>query len=154
MKLNPLRENIAGQRLVVIDDSIVRGTTSRKIVQLCRDAGAERSTCGSPVRRPIGPCYYGIDTPNADELIASKHNVEEIREHIGADSLGFLSLEGMMKAARQKDGEVCTACWTKDHPVPLPPGRFGAARAVRARRTRREGCGRQPGGWRPIVEGA
>jgi amidophosphoribosyltransferase len=120
VKLNPVRESLRGRRVALIDDSIVRGTTARKIVQLCRDAGA--TTVHVRVSSPptIGPCFYGIDTPRREELIASIHSVEQIRRFIGADSLGYLSVEGLLRAARRGRHEVCAACWTDEHPLPLP----------------------------------
>jgi amidophosphoribosyltransferase len=120
IKLNPVRETLRDKRIALIDDSIVRGTTSRKIVQLCRDAGAKEVHMRVSCPPTVGPCYYGIDTPLRDELIAAKQSVDEIRQFINADSLGYLSLEGMLRAAgNEKDG-VCTACWTDEHPVALP----------------------------------
>ncbi len=120
VKLNPVREILVGQRVALIDDSIVRGTTSRMIVQLCRAAGAREVHVRISCPPTIGPCRYGIDTPNEDELIASTQSEEEIGRFIGADSLGYLSLEGMLEAARQSTDEVCTACWTNNQPVALP----------------------------------
>ncbi len=120
IKLNPVREILRGRRIALIDDSIVRGTTSRKIVQLCRDAGAREVHLRISCPPTIGPCHYGIDTPMREELIASTHSVEQIREYINADSLGYLSLEGMLEAAGKTGEEVCTACWTDDQPVALP----------------------------------
>jgi amidophosphoribosyltransferase len=105
---------------VLIDDSLVRGTTSRKIVQLCRDAGAKEIHVRISCPPTIGPCHYGIDTPVREELIASRQGVEEIRRFIQADSLGYLSLEGMLRAAGRGRGEICTACWTDEQPVDLP----------------------------------
>ena len=121
IKLNPVRAILRGRRVVLIDDSIVRGTTSRKIVQLCRDAGAREIHVRISCPPTIGPCHYGIDTPLADELIAARHTVDEIRDFIRADSLGYLSLDGMLRAARRGREEVCTACWTDEQPVELPP---------------------------------
>ena len=120
VKLNPVREILAGKRIALIDDSIVRGTTSRKIVQLCRVAGAREVHVRISCPPTIGPCHYGIDTPNEDELIASTMCEEEIGRFIRADSLGYLSLKGMLEAARWSTDEVCTACWTNDQPVELP----------------------------------
>lgn len=120
VKLNPVREILAGKRIALIDDSIVRGTTSRKIVQLCRAAGAREVHVRISCPPTIGPCRYGIDTPDQDELIASTQSVEEIGRFVNADSLGFLSLEGMLEAARRTRDELCTACWTNQQPVDLP----------------------------------
>jgi amidophosphoribosyltransferase len=120
VKLNAVRDLMAGRRIALIDDSIVRGTTSRKIVQLCREAGARAVHMRVSCPPTIGPCYYGIDTPNREELIAATHPAEEIRRFVGADSLGYLSMDGLLRAARSSRGEVCTACWTDDHPVAIP----------------------------------
>ncbi len=120
VKLNPVKEALEGKRIALIDDSIVRGTTSRKIVQMCRDAGAREVHLRISCPPTIGPCYYGIDTPRREELIAAFQSVEEIRSHAGADSLGYLSLEGLLRALDSKEDEVCTACWTGRHPVAIP----------------------------------
>ncbi len=121
IKLNPVREILGGKRIVLVDDSIVRGTTSRKIVQLCRNAGAREIHVRISCPPTVGPCHYGIDTPRREELIAARLEVEGVRSHIGADSLGYLSLEGMMKALGGSRDTYCTACWTNEHPVALPP---------------------------------
>jgi amidophosphoribosyltransferase len=120
VKLNPVREILEGRRIVLIDDSIVRGTTSRKIVQLCRDVGVREVHLRISCPPTIGPCYYGIDTPRRDELIAARHTIEEIREYIGADSLGYLSLAGLLRAMEATADSFCTACWTDEHPVAIP----------------------------------
>jgi amidophosphoribosyltransferase len=117
VKLNPNREVLDGKRVVVIDDSIVRGTTSRKIVKMIRAAGAREVhvRISSP---PIQwPCYYGIDTPTRRELIGSSHKVEEIQRYLGADSLGYLSLEGMLKATGSDPHHFCHACFTGQYQV-------------------------------------
>jgi amidophosphoribosyltransferase len=120
VKLNPVRETLSGKRIALIDDSLVRGTTSKKIVQMCRDAGAVEVHLRISCPPTIGPCYYGIDTPRREELIATRMSVEEIRRFVGADSLGYLSLGGMMAAMGGGTDQYCTACWTDDHPVALP----------------------------------
>jgi amidophosphoribosyltransferase len=120
IKLNAVREILRDRRIALIDDSIVRGTTSRKIVQLCRDAGAREIHVRISCPPTIGPCHYGIDTPTREELIASRHSVEEIRRFLAADSLGYLGLEGMLRAAGRSRDDVCTACWTDEQPVQLP----------------------------------
>jgi amidophosphoribosyltransferase len=119
IKLNPVREILRGRRIALIDDSIVRGTTSRKIVQLCRDAGAAQVHLRISSPPTIGPCYYGIDTPRAEDLAAAAHSVEEIRGFVNADSLGYLSLEGLLRATEGERDKVCTACWSDDQPVKL-----------------------------------
>jgi len=117
VKLNPVRGVMEGRKIVLVDDSIVRGTTSRKIVQMVRDAGAEEShvriTC--PTWR--WPCRYGIDTPTRKELIASTQSVEEICDYIGADSLAFLTQEGLLGCLSGPAESYCTACWSGDYPV-------------------------------------
>jgi amidophosphoribosyltransferase len=125
IKLNPVGSILRDRRVVLIDDSIVRGTTSRKIVQLCRDAGAREVHVRISSPPTIGPCYYGIDTPDQQELIAARQSVEEIQRFIHADSLGFLSLPGMLRAAAADGQRACSACWSRDYPV--PPPRHGAA---------------------------
>ena len=120
VKLNPVRETLAGRRIALIDDSLVRGTTSQKIVQMCRDAGAKEVHLRISCPPTVGPCYYGIDTPRRDELIATRKSVDEIRRFVGADSLGYLSLEGLMAAMDGDPEQYCTACWTNQHPVPIP----------------------------------
>ena len=121
VKLNPLHEMLEGRRVVVVDDSIVRGTTSRKIVKMIRSAGAREvhMRISSP---PIQwPCYYGIDTPTRKELIASSHAPEEIRRYLGADSLGYLSLDGMLKATGADPDHFCHACFTGGYRVGMEP---------------------------------
>src|ERR1700690_455958 len=118
LKLNPVRTLLEGKRVVLIDDSIVRGTTSRKIVRMIRSAGAKEVHMRISCPPTISPCFYGVDTPSKKELIAANRSVEEIREFIGADSLAYLSLPGMKKACG--DGEkttYCTACYTGVYPT-------------------------------------
>lgn len=120
LKLNPMPDAVRGRRLVVIDDSIVRGTTTRQIVQALREAGAAevhlRITC-PPIR---WPCFYGIDMSTRQELIGADLEVEQIREYIGADSLGYLSLEGMVSSTGQDVDSFCRACFDGDYPIPIP----------------------------------
>lgn len=119
VKLNPVRRLIAGRRVVLVDDSIVRGTTSRKIVRMVREAGATEVhlRISSPPNR--WPCHYGIDTPLREDLIAAQKSVEEIRDYIEADSLEYLSLEGMLNCVSGEASSYCTACWTGDYRVPV-----------------------------------
>jgi amidophosphoribosyltransferase len=118
IKLNPVREVLGGKRVVLIDDSIVRGTTSRKIVSMVREAGAREVHMRISSPPTTGPCYYGIDTPTRGELIASTHSVDEIRQRIGADSLAYLSSEGLLAAVGDVPGDRhCTACFTGRYPV-------------------------------------
>ena len=120
MKLTPLTETLAGKRVVMVDDSIVRGTTTGRIVRLLREAGAREVhvRISSPPDR--FPCHYGIDTGNRGELIAAKLSVEQIREFIGADSLGYLSLRGVGRAIGLHRGAFCRACFDGQYPVPIP----------------------------------
>jgi len=120
LKLNPVRHVIEGKRIVLIDDSIVRGTTSRKIVRMVRDAGAKEVHMRISCPPTISSCYYGVDTPSKNQLIAANKSVDEIREYIGADSLAYLSLEGLRKAAGESDEvKYCTACYTGKYPTRL-----------------------------------
>ncbi len=119
IKFNTVRDVIEGQKVVVVDDSIVRGTTSKLLIQMIRQAGAREvhMRIASP---PItGPCLYGIDTPTWDELIAANHSVDEIRDHLTVDSLGYLSLEGTLKAAGGDPSRFCHACFSGDDPTPV-----------------------------------
>ncbi len=118
LKLNPVRHVLEGKRVVLIDDSIVRGTTSRKIVRMVRDAGAKEVHMRISCPPTISPCYYGVDTPSKNQLIAANKSVDEIREYIGADSLAYLSLEGLRRAAGEGDDKFyCTACYTGKYPT-------------------------------------
>ena len=119
LKLNPMREVIADKRLVVVDDSVVRGTTTSKVVEMLRRAGAREvhmRICSPPIRHP---CYFGIDMASQWELIAGRRSVAEIRDQIGADSLGYLSMNGLMRAVQQDSDSFCTACFTGDYPMPV-----------------------------------
>ena len=120
MKLNPLKDVLVGKRVIIVDDSIVRGTTSRKIVKALRDAGATEvhMRVSSP---PIThPCFYGIDTDSQDHLIAATKSVEEIAVQIDVDSLSYLSWEGMLEETREESNNFCSACFTGDYPVAVP----------------------------------
>lgn len=122
LKVNVVRRNVIGKRLVLVDDSIVRGTTSRRIIEMIRKAGAEKIhlRIGSPPI--IAPCYFGIDMKTREELIAANYSVEEIGKILGVDSLAYLSIEGLMKAIKRAGGgeDYCLACLTERYPVPVP----------------------------------
>jgi amidophosphoribosyltransferase len=120
VKLNPLREALQGKRVVMVDDSIVRGTTKRGIVKMIRDAGAKQVhvRISAPVYR--WPCYYGVDTSNRSELIGARCSEEEIRQAIGADSLGYQSVQGMLKGLNTPRKKLCLACFTGRYPIPIP----------------------------------
>ncbi len=119
VKLNPLPDVLAGKRVVVIDDSIVRGTTSRKLVQALRDAGATEVHMRISSPPVTHPCFYGIDTDTQDHLIAARLTLAEIEKHLGVDSLAYLSKAGMVEAARSHSGEFCTACFDGDYPIEM-----------------------------------
>jgi amidophosphoribosyltransferase len=118
LKLNPVRSVLNGKRVILIDDSIVRGTTSRKIVRMVRNAGAREVHLRISCPPTISPCFYGVDTPSKRQLIAANNSVEEIRQFIGADSLSYLSLEGMKVACGEGEtATYCTACYTGKYPT-------------------------------------
>ena len=120
IKLNPVRKLLEGKRLIVIDDSIVRGTTSKKIVKMLREGGGAKEVHVKISSPPtIGPCFYGIDTPTRSELIASTHLLEEIRKYVTADSLSYLSIEGLKKIVPDAHN-YCTACFDCDYPISFP----------------------------------
>jgi amidophosphoribosyltransferase len=120
VKLNPVRSILEGNRVVLVDDSIVRGTTSRKIVKMVRAAGAREVHMRISCPPTISPCFYGVDTPRRSELIAATHTLDEIRTFLGADSVGYLSLEGLLSAVGQDRQRYCTSCYTGSYPVPFP----------------------------------
>src|ERR1700737_722180 len=129
LKLNPGRSLIAGQRVVLVDDSIVRGTTSRKIVRMVREAGAKEVHVRISCPPTISPCYYGVDTPTREELIASSNSPEQIRKFLGADSLGYTSLGGLRRAVDDREGKFCTSCYTGVYPTDLVQLEVRAGRA-------------------------
>ncbi|MGH9409219.1 MAG: amidophosphoribosyltransferase [Vicinamibacterales bacterium] len=120
IKLNPVRSVLDGRRVVLVDDSIVRGTTSRKIVKMVRAAGAREVHLRISCHPTISPCFYGVDTPDKSELIAANQNLDEIREFIEADSLAYLSLDGLLRAVAPEGGSYCTSCYTGVYPVASP----------------------------------
>ncbi len=122
LKLNPVRSLLVGQRVILIDDSIVRGTTSRKIVRMVRDAGAKEVHLRISCPPTISPCYYGVDTPVKSQLIAANKTVDEIRDYIGADSLAYLSIQGMREACGEDEKRnYCTSCYTGIYPTEFIP---------------------------------
>ena len=120
MKLNPLKDVLKGKRVIIVDDSIVRGTTSRKIVKALRDAGATEVHMRISSPPVTHPCFYGIDTDNQSQLIGAKMTVSEIADHIGADSLSYLSLDGMLKTTHQDTSHFCSACFDGKYPIEIP----------------------------------
>ncbi len=119
IKLNPQSAVLSGKRVIVIDDSLVRGTTSKKIINLIRAAGAKEVHMRIACPPTIGPCYYGVDTPQKSQLIAAQQKVEEICTFIGADSLSYLSIEGMFKALKSESNTFCAACFDGNYPTPI-----------------------------------
>jgi amidophosphoribosyltransferase len=120
VKLNPVRSILEGRRVVLVDDSIVRGTTSRKIVKMVKAAGAREVHLRISCPPTISPCFYGVDTPSRSELIAATHTIDEIRKYVEADSLAYLSLEGLRAAVGAEQGSYCTSCYTGVYPVAFP----------------------------------
>jgi amidophosphoribosyltransferase len=119
LKLNPVRHLLEGKRVILVDDSLVRGTTSRKIVRMVRNAGAREVHLRISCPPTVSPCFYGVDTPRQSELIASSHSVEQIREYVEADSLAYLSLESLRRAVADDNHQYCYACYTGDYPTEL-----------------------------------
>jgi amidophosphoribosyltransferase len=121
VKLNPVRSILEGRRVVLIDDSIVRGTTSRKIVKMVKAAGAREVHLRISCPPTISPCFYGVDTPSRSELIAATHTIEEIRKYVEADSVAYLSIEGLRAAVGpEQASSYCTSCYTGIYPVAFP----------------------------------
>lgn len=129
MKLNPLKDVLDGKRVVIVDDSIVRGTTSRKLVKALRDAGVSEVHMRISSPPVTHPCFYGIDTDTQDQLIAATKSVAEISKQIGVDSLAYLSWEGMLQATQEDTNTFCSACFTGDYPVPVP-GKLKASKLM------------------------
>ena len=122
IKLNPIADTVRGKRIVMIDDSIVRGTTSARIVKLLREAGAADIHMRVSAPPFLNPCYYGTDIDSQDNLIACKHTVEEIAKIIGVDSLGYLSLDNVVKIPEKQCGGYCTACFSGKYDTDIPTG--------------------------------
>jgi amidophosphoribosyltransferase len=120
VKLNPVRSILDGKRVVLVDDSIVRGTTSRKIVRMVRSAGATEVHMRISCPPTVSPCFYGVDTPRRSELIAATHTLEEIRKYLDADSLAYLSLDGLTGSVNHGRERYCTSCYTGVYPVAFP----------------------------------
>ena len=120
VKLNPVRSILEGKRVVLLDDSIVRGTTSRKIVRMVKAAGARQVHLRISCPPTVSPCFYGVDTPSKSELIAATHSLEEIRKYVEADSVAYLSLDGLRSAVGSQQQHYCTSCYTGIYPVAFP----------------------------------
>ena len=125
VKLNPVKSILEGKRVVLVDDSIVRGTTSRKIVKMVRAAGAAEVHLRISCPPTVSPCFYGVDTPRRRELIAATHSLEEIRKYVAADTLGYLSLEGLLGSVKGQGAAYCTSCYTGKYPVAFPRDEHG-----------------------------
>ncbi|MDA1185262.1 MAG: amidophosphoribosyltransferase [Acidobacteria bacterium] len=120
VKLNPVRSIIEGKRVILVDDSIIRGTTSRKIVRMVRSVGAREVHMRISCPPTISPCFYGVDTPRRSELIAATHSLEEIRKYLDADSVAYLSLDGLATGVKGGRAKYCTSCYTGEYPVEFP----------------------------------
>jgi amidophosphoribosyltransferase len=119
LKLNPVRHLLEGKRVILVDDSIVRGTTSRKIVRMVRQAGAKEVHMRISCPPTVSPCFYGVDTPDKQQLIAANSTIDEIRRFVEADSLGYLSLGGLAGAVNDHNRDFCNACYTGVYPTEL-----------------------------------
>jgi len=119
LKLNPIKQLLRDKRVILVDDSLVRGTTSRKLVRMVRNAGAREVHMRISCPPTISPCYYGVDTPSKQELIAANHSIEEIRRFVEADSLGYLSLESLSHAVKDEKNRYCYSCYTGEYPTPI-----------------------------------
>ena len=120
VKLNPVRSILAGKRVILVDDSLVRGTTSRKIVRMVRAAGAKEVHVRISCPPTISPCFYGVDTPRRSELMAATHTLDEIRTYLDCDSVAYLSLDGLMRAVGEGSDHYCSSCYTGQYPVAFP----------------------------------
>ena len=120
LKLNPLKDALVGKRIIIVDDSIVRGTTSSKIIKALREAGAKEIHMRISSPPVTHPCFYGIDTDSQDHLVAATKSIKEIEQQIGVDSLRYLSWEGMLKVTQQNPLDFCSACFTGDYPIEIP----------------------------------
>jgi amidophosphoribosyltransferase len=125
VKLNPVKSILAGKRVILIDDSLVRGTTSRKIVKMVRAAGAAEVHLRISCPPTVSPCFYGVDTPRRAELIAATHSLEEIRKYVAADTIGYLSLGGLLSSVKGKGAAYCTSCYTGQYPIAFPRDESG-----------------------------
>ena len=119
LKLNPVRYLLEGKRVILVDDSLVRGTTSRKIVRMVRSAGAREVHLRISCPPTVSPCFYGVDTPSLAELIAANNTVEQIRRFVEADTLGYLSLASLREAVEDTNHDYCYACYTGNYPTEL-----------------------------------
>jgi len=120
VKLNPVRSILAGKRVILVDDSLVRGTTSRKIVRMVRAAGAKEVHVRISCPPTISPCFYGVDTPRRSELMAATHTLDEIRTYLDCDSVAYLSLDGLMHAVGEGSDHYCSSCYTGQYPIAFP----------------------------------
>jgi len=119
MKLNPIRSTVKGKRILIVDDSIVRGTTLPRLIRMLRDAGAKEVHVRIGCPPIIAPCYYGVDMKSREQLIALKYSLEEMREQTGADSIGYISIPGLVKAIGKPESNLCLACLTGKYPTSI-----------------------------------
>jgi amidophosphoribosyltransferase len=119
MKLNPIKSTVKGKRVLIVDDSVVRGTTLPRIIRMLRDAGAKEVHVRVGCPPIIAPCYYGVDMKSRDQFIALKYDMEEIRERTGADSIGYISIPGLVKAIGMPESDICLACLTGKYPTSI-----------------------------------
>ena len=152
VKLNPVRSILAGKRVILIDDSIVRGTTSRKLVRMVRNAGATEVHMRVSCPPTISPCFYGVDTPRRQDLIAATHTLEEIRKYLSADSVQYLSLDGLTSSVRDGKTRYCTSCYTGVYPVAFP--RNEAAYLQLALKLNEDGSAPAAPEMEPVSDGA
>ncbi len=120
LKLNPLTSTIKDKRLIVVDDSIVRGTTSKQLIEMLRDAGAKEVHMRITSPPVVWPCFYGVDIETQEQLISAKYSVEEVCKSIGADSLAYISLEGLLESCHTDNPGFCSACFSGDYPIDVP----------------------------------
>jgi len=153
VKLNPVRDILEGRRVVLIDDSIVRGTTSRKIVKMVRAAGAREVHMRISCPPTIAPCFYGVDTPRRNELIAATHTIEEVRRYLGADTLAYLSLDGLLASMGPQQDAYCTSCYTGHYPVAFPAEQEALQLPLTLGGTHESGAGVTAGPWLPADPG-
>jgi amidophosphoribosyltransferase len=152
VKLNPVRSILEGKRVVLVDDSIVRGTTSRKLVRMVRNAGAREVHMRISCPPTISPCFYGVDTPRRQDLIAATHTLEEIRKYLSADTVAYLSLDGLTGSVRDGRTRYCTSCYTGEYPVAFPKNE--AAYLQLALKLNEDGSAPTPSEAEPLTDGA
>ncbi len=124
MKMNPIKSTVNGKRILIVDDSIVRGTTLKQLIGMLRNAGAKEVHVRIGCPPVIAPCYYGVDMKSRDQFIANFYSVDEIKEIIGADSLAYISLEGLVEALEMPENDLCLACVNNKYPTRIPGEKY------------------------------